>query len=375
MSIKMRTLVMLWSVLGVIAGGCQSWTVGQPTNQTVHTGDVVKAATQFDAPEQTPISIATDVPVNTGNVTDTPITPENSSQLEKVGSYQQSDANSVKFVQGNLGLAISSHEMIQIKPLVGNATERQASAKQPILFTVSGNQRELAWADETNRVTVWSVDENRELQSVNAGGKVTGLAFSADGAQFAIASGDHHVRVYSIGSVEPRQDLVFNNWLANLAFSASGSQLVGIDLSGFMARIIDLASGKEERTILWSEPSSPALYGAYLSPDWQKIAWVGRGIVQVMDLQSEKIEATLGHEDYVGSVTWSPRGDILATASARAGGNETSPVVILWDVKTGQYLKQIQTTSQVKSLSFSTDAVKFAVLDIGGEINIWTVPR
>ena len=175
------------------------------------------------------------------------------------------------------------------------------------------------------------------------------------------------------GSVQVSREWQLPYWLTDLAFSPDGTILAGADLTNFTVHVFDLASGEEVRSLMWTEHASPALYGVEFSPDWKYLAWVARGSVLIMDLESGEPLANLEHEDFVSAYTWSADGELLATAAAGTLRGEFSPMVYLWEASTGALVNQLAQQASVLSMSFSPDGRELAVLTSGGALQIWQV--
>ena len=161
-------------------------------------------------------------------------------------------------------------------------------------------------------------------------------------------------------------------WLSNLSYSPDGARLGGVDLATFTVYIFSL-DGIVQQKLEWTSSASPNLYGAFFSPDWSRIAWAARSAVQIMEIPSSEQGPLLNHEDYVSAVQWSPDSQVLATAAAQNTGGGSIPIVILWNPANGQILKTFVQQFAVQSLSFSPDSRKLAVMDVNGDLQVFSI--
>ena len=104
------------------------------------------------------------------------------------------------------------------------------------------------------------------------------------------------------------------------------------------------------------------------SPDGKLLAIIDDKIVRLLSVATGKRLQTLtGHEGWVRSVSFSPDGQTVATASADSTAR-------LWDVTTG---KQLQTLkghqSRVYSVSFSPDGQTVATASDDSTVRLWRV--
>jgi len=157
--------------------------------------------------------------------------------------------------------------------------------------------------------------------------------------------------------------------------SPDGNLISGVELSNFKVNIMSLITSKNLLTLSWTEHASPALYGAYFSNDWQKLAWVSQNSIQIMDVaDGGSLGNLLNHEDFVSTMAWSSDGKIIASSAAGMLEGVFVPMVIIWDASTGEQLNQLAQKEPVTQLSFSPDGTLLAMLSYGGSLEIWNIP-
>lgn len=252
----------------------------------------------------------------------------------------------------------------------------RVSTNKPSMLTVAQEQGTVAWISDQHVVMAVNPESGAGAETLDeTEAPVTGLAISPQGDSLAYSTYDSALRVSTADEDPGPQVWQAPSWLANLSYSPDGGSLGGADLPNFMVYIFDAQTGEVERNLQWSESDSPALYGAFFAPDWQNLAWVARGTVQLMDVGGGTTGPMLNHEDSVSVIAWSPDSRLLATAAAGTVESEFAPIVIIWEVSSGQAVNTLVQKASVQSLSFSPDGGVLAILDSGGQLQMWAVEQ
>jgi WD40 repeat protein len=299
---------------------------------------------------------------------------ENVSDLQKVNQVQENGAQFFTFANQGQSFALASGGQILFYNTAPSLLSTSISAENITILTASADQRSLAWANQNNNIRLVNIPQPSQSYTLtNTGGQVTSLTFAPSGKQLASASYENQLMVWdaSTGQISKNWELPY--WLSNLSYSPDGTQIGGVDLPNFTVHILDASTGKQIKSLTWNQSTSPALYGAYFSPDWKTIAWVARGTVQLMSVDNGKLGPALNHEDAVNTLAWSPDSSLLATASAATVNGNFVPVVELWSVGSGKTLKTLVLSNPAIQVSFSPDGKSLATLDSTGALQFWAV--
>lgn len=124
---------------------------------------------------------------------------------------------------------------------------------------------------------------------------------------------------------------------------------------------------------VWDQTADPALYGAFINPDWTEIAWIARNTLQFMTIPEGELKSTLVQQDAIAATAWSPNSNLFATGSAIVVGNEPTPLVSVWEAHTNTLVKAFPITQSIQNISFSPDSSEIAVLDVKGVMRVFSI--
>jgi WD40 repeat protein len=170
-----------------------------------------------------------------------------------------------------------------------------------------------------------------------------------------------------------------------VAFSSDGSFVAVGSSRGVV--IWEVATQKELRVVEIPQ-STKKVQVLALSPYGRVLAvgWISRSWIHLFDLTSAELLLSIQGDDHgINSLQFSPDGKTLASAgynmrdhSGRGRGDLfwPAPVIILWDVATGEKLKTIPGAEiGVKSVDFSPEGDRLAMGCFDGTIRIWDLTQ
>jgi WD40 repeat protein len=302
------------------------------------------------------------------------IGPDNVTGLEQINQVQENGAQFFTFANQGQSFALAAGGEIVLYNTAPSLISNSIPAENIKILAASADQRNLAWANQDNAIRLVNIPQPSQSYTLTTqGGQVTSLTFAPSGRQLASASYENQLKVWDTANGQISKNFELPYWLSNLSYSPDGKQIGGVDLPNFTVHILDANTGNQIKSLTWSESASPALYGAYFSPDWKTVAWVARGTVQLMSVENGKLGALLSHEDAVNALAWSPDSKILATAAAATVNGNFVPVVELWSVESGKSLNTLVLSNPAIQISFSPDGKKLATLDSTGTLQFWAV--
>lgn len=306
------------------------------------------------------------------------INDENTHNLIMTNELQQTGASDFEWLSTPLGdvQGMVFLQSTQISYLLSEPFPEvsQITDDTPSLLTSSALSPQIAWKNAEDTIRVWDVNKQSELISIQLdGSSPTSLALSNYGEILAVATVDKKIIIWDVAEKVLTIEFEQPNWLTQLDFSADNMHLAGVDSENFTIYVFDAKSGENVESFTWTDHASPVLYGAQFSPDWNYLAWVARGSVQIMDTKLNTLGPMLSHEDFVNAIAWSPDGNVLASAAAGTVKGNFSPLVYLWNPRTGELLNTLVLNEPVSSLSFSPDGRELAILKSDGALQVWTV--
>ena len=221
----------------------------------------------------------------------------------------------------------------------------------PIALAVRPDQQRLAVGSGDGSVRLINPANAAELQSLDAGGAVTALAWRADGQRLAAATaaaGDRPPRITGFappatppqpppGRELERQDAApATADVVRLAFDRDGRDVWGVQADGVLARWTLAATAP----LFKLDHGGPVL-AVVISRDGQSIVSGGAdNTVRVWDAATGQQRAQMaGHTAAVHALAFTPDEALVVSAAA-------DRTLRLWDVGGGRQLKQVATTEE-----------------------------
>lgn len=228
-------------------------------------------------------------------------------------------------------------------------------------FVRNGNTLSFRRSDDAP-ARVWDAATGEPLAELKGHtGEIGTAAFNFDGTRVVTASYDGTARVWDAATGDSLIELNdHTDWVLSASFSPDGLHVLTASRDG-AARLWDAANGDLDGVCRGGRSVTCASF----SPDGSRFAMHGEQI-QIRDADSCRCLVELGAgADLVTSISWSPDGTRLVTASLDGR-------VILWDVDTGDVVAELgRFAGAANSASFSQDGTRIVAIADDGTIRLW----
>lgn len=229
--------------------------------------------------------------------------------------------------------------------------------------------------NQISGVAIRSVDTGEKLMTLRGGGMITRMAFSPDGTRLAGAAGSGASQVDANRTV-PIWDVRTGKLLMTLqghedevtavAFSPDGSSLVTGSMDGEL-RVWNAATGVEERALDVSDTQDDYPMRLAFSADGRLLlaGMALDGAVPVFDAETfEQRRGFRGHTKFIQDAALGPRG-LVATAS----GDGTARI---WDLESDGELATLRGhRGWVNGVAISPDGSLVATAGADGTVKLW----
>jgi len=379
-----KHLIIIFSIIFVILGasvvGCAQPAAEQPVLQATATLPVATVTILSASPEATEMELA---PTETVIQTFVDVTPtlqseikigvENAAKLVMVNTISFPGATDFRWCETGQSLCVTLPAEVLVFRLGENITSQRIAASNPKLLSVAPSGDILAWVENDSQIRIWGLQDNSDQFIDTQAESIIDLTFDPTGTRLAASNGNQSVQSWDLNGKETDPQINYPGWLVDLDYSTDGTQMAGASQDEFATIIFDAVSGSEQHRLVWLDHASPILYGAIFSPDWNSLAWVARGTIQLMDVKSEELGPMLGHEDFIVDTAWSPDSDLIAAAAAGTVGQDYKPLITLWDPISGQSVTSLVHDAPLLHIAFSPDGSQLVSLDTDGNVNFWIV--
>jgi WD40 repeat protein/serine/threonine protein kinase/tetratricopeptide (TPR) repeat protein len=236
----------------------------------------------------------------------------------------------------------------------------------------SPDGRSIVTASDDGTARVWDADTEKPVTApFKHGGLVDHASFSADGRRIvtvtAAFGAGGHARVWDAATGQPLAPPLEDGGLVSYAaFSPDGRRVVTLAKSDTVT-VWDVATG---RPLARVTHYGQLMWHASFSPDGHRIVtsegYLGQvGGAWVLDADTGRVVAILGHERWVKHASFSPDGRRVVTAS----DDRTARV---WDAATGQLLtRPLRHEGTVGDASFSPDGRRIVTASADHTARLW----
>ncbi|WP_435984123.1 CHAT domain-containing WD40 repeat protein [Terrabacter sp. LjRoot27] len=237
----------------------------------------------------------------------------------------------------------------------------------------------IAIASDASKLHVYDRDL-KWVSSFRAGGwtrSVYSCAFSPDGTQVAAGSNLPSVRVWGVADGTLRQEFEAQAPVLGVCFSRGGDFVASVAQDG-VVRVWALASGEQ---VLEMDHTGPVSCASF-SRDMTLLATgSARGLVRIWDVGTgEPVAAP--HRDLANAYAVRPITSVALSGGVSAFSRtafslavaDTSNVVHVWDVRSGERLLSVHQSEPICSVALSHDGQLLATGGAHGQIGLWNVP-
>ena len=214
-------------------------------------------------------------------------------------------------------------------------------------------------------VRIWDPDSGELRQLLQDRARIVTLAWAPDGYRIAAGlaeSQSNSISIWDTNSGELLMSLEgHDDWISAVAWS-SANQIASASLDQTL-RQWDGATGAQISNF---EANTGLIYMVRWSPDRSQFASVTvDGTVVIWDPATARVIRTI-QNPYAGySLAWSPVDPFLVVGTL-------GPIQI-WNWRTGELLRALDTGTRVNSIAFSPDAQRFASAGDDRMVRIWDV--
>ncbi len=266
-----------------------------------------------------------------------------------------------------------------IAPTTAPTTAPAAGAPEAVLakqaqggfvssFGWSGNNQTLT-AQVEGSIVQYNAADLTATNAVSTTFAAQVFALSPDGSQVVGLAQDQSVQLWSAADGKPIVTLENAALPLGATFTPDGSMVATYSGDKIEIQLWDAKTGKAVKTLSGFQTAAP-VYSAVFAPNNQTMAWVSRGTVQFMDVESGTLGATLQFEDFVGAAQFTPDSQSFVTVSAGTVNNQSAGLVQVWNAADGKMQQELTNPEFFNGLSVSPTGTYLATAT-GNTLMTW----
>jgi len=155
----------------------------------------------------------------------------------------------------------------------------------------------------------------------------------------------------------------------NATFSPDGTRLAVTSMDELQVTLWDTNTGSKISTLKGFQTAAP-VYEALIGSDNKTLIWHSRGTIQLQDITSQKMGPVFSHEDFVMGFALTKDGNMLASAAGGTINGNYTPVIFIWDTYSGNNLAKLPYPDSFSTLTFSPDG-KILASASAGNLILW----
>ena len=235
-------------------------------------------------------------------------------------------------------------------------------------FAYSPDSLTIALA-EREQISLWNANTGHrkkvKIEQRNAGS----VAYSPDGQTLASSGSEiGEVKLWeaATGRLKTPLTLKLTHSVRWMMYSPDGQTLALAELDGGMS----LWAAATGRLIGTLEGHNSNIVDIAYSPDGHTLAVAGQSTVNLWDVNTGRLKATLSDQGGIHDIMYSPDGRTIASASGHKWGPPGK--INLWDADTGDLKAALEGhVSGVWALTYSPDGLTLASASYDGTIRLW----
>lgn len=248
---------------------------------------------------------------------------------------------------------------------------------QSVVFDPTGDG--FAAADD-NELILRAFVANEALRFEAHTGRINSLTYTPDGGYLVTTSDDATIIVWDSATGERLKIIEIETSFGSLLpagmvrFSPDGKNAAVFfnnDSTLWLGSAKSLLDGVPGGILVpWIDHAGPVAT-VEISPDWQYLAWISRGTLQLMTAAGAPIGETHQHEDWIMHTAFLPENNaFLISSMSFRGGSETG-LVIAYNLTTGARLYELAAPGTIYNFVLSPERTRLLTGHSDGAIRLW----
>lgn len=281
----------------------------------------------------------------------------------------------------------SSPTVLVTEPVTAQIRQNNVQSLQIGQRAAVRNIQDIVWSQDSSTLAVLTQNADTDgtqvfgVSVLDAKNLYTLSVYSSVGNRIAAVAPDGHTvavidkdfKAFSI--VDANQDgttlgsKVTDFAISNISFSPDMRYVAVTKQEAWEVVLYDFNTLEEVRVLTGFETAAPVFDARFdYSPQW--VAWLARGTMQLQEVETGRLTASLSHEDFVTAYAVAPQGMILATCAGKTVDGLMVPAITLWDTTTSAEIQTLVMRESVYNLQFSPDEMLLATA-VGNDLQLW----
>lgn len=266
-----------------------------------------------------------------------------------------------------------------VSPTLASTAEASAGAPTATLAkqVKGGFVSSFGWAENGQTLTTlvekaaiqYSIPDLEATNTISTNFASPVFALSPDGTQFVGLTPDGTVQVWDTTKGAPVATMSNPSAPIGATYTPDGAMVATYSADEIEIQLWDANTGALAKTLKGFQTAAP-VYSAVFAPDDKTMAWVSRGTVQFMDMDTGKLGTRLEFEDFVGAAQFTPDSQSLVTLSAGTDANPSAGVIQVWSAADGKLEQELTNANYFNGMSVSPVGTALAA-GVGDTLVTW----